>query len=193
MHFVSLLLAFLSVFSLTTFPLKLTICLFSSPCCPSSPLSFRFAGHLVCKPATKERGLSSYRRMMQPIHIRTGQQCYAILAAYVWRTSVTRTRTHLIYLSLQTTRVADATATRITCPTISTLSHHLCLCTSLSTPLLINAAHSATLMEAGDFLLNNRKFLPHYTVFLIVVSVRTSNLITWELPPCVPGNNANEN
>jgi hypothetical protein len=72
------------------------------------------------------------------------------------------------------------------------LSHHLNLCPSLSTPLVINVAFLAALMEAAGFLLNTHKFLPHYTVFFIIVPLRTSNLITWKLPPCVPGKNAND-
>jgi hypothetical protein len=99
-----------------------------------------------------------------------------LLATFDWRISVTGTRTHIIYLSCQTTRVTNATVTHIVCRTISMLSHYLSPC--LSTQLVINVAYSAALMEVADFLLNTHNFLPHYTVFLIIVPLRTSNLIT---------------
>ena len=78
------------------------------------------------------------------------------------------------------------------CRTVSMLSRlRLCLCPSLPTSLFINAVYSSALMEAAEFILKTHKFLPHYTVFLIIVPVRASVLIMSKFPSCVHKKKAN--
>ena len=109
----------------------------------------------------------------------------------MWHTSVTETKTRLVYISRPQERLMLRKHSTI-CRTVSMLSRlRLCLCPSLPTSLFINAVYSSALMEAAEFILKTHKFLPHYTVFLIIVPVRALVLTMSKYPSCVHKKKAN--